>query len=73
MGNAIYALNYQGFHFRAHPLHLLTAHEGDKIREDTEALRICFENSLKCLHERHERRYNKRRLSDHAAVGAQNA
>jgi chemotaxis protein CheX len=40
VGNAISALNDQGFHFRVHPPLLLTAQEGDKTSEDTEALMI---------------------------------
>jgi|SRR5579859_1480946 len=69
VGNAISALNYQGFHFRVHPLLLLTAHEGDKTSEDTEALMICFETSLGNVFMNVALRYNKRRMSDHAAVG----
>ena len=38
VGNAISALNDQGFHFRVHPPLLLTADQGDKTSEDTEAL-----------------------------------
>src|SRR3954465_11367721 len=46
VGNAISALNDQGFHFRGHPPLLLTAEQGDKTSEDTQALMICFETSL---------------------------
>jgi chemotaxis protein CheX len=70
VGNAISALNDQGFHFRVHPPLLLTAQEGDKTSEDTEALMICFETSLGNVFMNVALRYNKRRLADHAAVGA---
>jgi CheY-specific phosphatase CheX len=70
VGNAISALNDQGFHFRVHLPHLLTAAEGDKTSEDTEALMICFETTLGDVYMNVALRYNKRRLADHAAVGA---
>jgi chemotaxis protein CheX len=70
VGNAISALNDQGFHFRVHPPVLLTAQEGDKTSEDTEALMICFETSLGNVFMNVALRYNKRRLADHAAIGA---
>ena len=70
VGNAICALNDQGFHFRVHPPLLLTAQEGDKTNEDTEALVICFETSLGNVYMNVALRYNKRRMADHAALGA---
>ena len=70
VGNAISALNDQGFHFRVHPPLLLTAEQGDKTSEDTEALMICFETSLGDVFMNVALRYNKRRMADHAAVGA---
>ena len=70
VGNAISALNDQGFHFRVHPPLLLTAEQGDKSSEDTEALMICFETSLGDVFMNVALRYNKRRMADHAAVGA---
>jgi chemotaxis protein CheX len=70
VGNAISALNDQGFHFRVHPPLLLTTEQGDKSSEDTEALMICFETSLGNVFMNVALRYNKRRMSDHAAVGA---
>jgi len=70
VGNAISALNDQGFHFRVHPPLLLTAEQGDKTSEDTEALMICFETSLGNVFMNVALRYNKRRMADHAAVGA---
>jgi CheY-specific phosphatase CheX len=70
VGNAISALNDQGFHFRVHPPLLLTAQEGDKSSEDMEALMICFETSLGHVFMNVALRYNKKRMADHAAVGA---
>jgi len=70
VGNAISALNDQGFHFRVHPPLLLTAQEGDKTNEDTEALVICFETPLGSVFMNVALRYNRKRLADHTAVGA---
>lgn len=69
VGNAISALNDQGFHFRVHPPMLVTAAEGDKTSEDVEALMICFETSLGNVFMNVALRYNKRRMSDHAVAG----
>src|ERR1700752_3250594 len=70
VGNAISALNDQGFHFRVHPPLLLTAQEGDKTSEDMEALMIGFETSLGSVFMNVALRYNKKRMADHAALGA---
>jgi len=70
IGNAITALNDQGFHFRVHPPLLLTSSEGDKTSEDVEALMICFETGLGNVFMNVALRYNKRRMSDHVALGA---
>jgi len=43
IGNAVTALNDQGFHFRVHPPVLHTSDHGPKSSEDTEALVMCFE------------------------------
>ncbi|HEY1658336.1 MAG TPA: chemotaxis protein CheX [Candidatus Sulfotelmatobacter sp.] len=69
VGNAVSALNDQGFHFRVHPPVLVTSPEGDKTSEDVEALEICFETSLGNVFMNVALRYNKRRMSDHAAAG----
>jgi CheY-specific phosphatase CheX len=68
VGNAISALNDQGFHFRVHPPLLLTAQEGDKTSEDTEALMICFETALGDVFMNVALRYNKKRMAEHAAL-----
>lgn len=70
VGNAVCALNDQGFHFRVHPPLLLTSDEGDKTSEDVEALMICFETSLGNVFMNVALRHNKRRMSDHAKMGA---
>ena len=70
VGNAVSALNDQGFHFRVHPPSLVTAEEGDKTSEDVEALIICFETSLGDVYMNVALRYNKRRMADHATLGA---
>src|SRR6266481_4711958 len=69
VGNAVCALNDQGFHFRVHPPLLLTAEEGDKTSEDVEALMICFETSMGNVYMNVALRYNKQRMSGHAAAG----
>src|ERR1700690_2901934 len=68
VGNAVCALNEQGFLFRVHPPVLVTSTEGDKTSEDVEALMICFETSLGDVFMNVALRYNKRRMSDHAAA-----
>jgi CheY-specific phosphatase CheX len=68
-GNAISALNDQGFHFRVHPPLLLTAEEGDKSSEETEALMICFETPMGNVFMNVALRYSRKRRSDHAAAG----
>jgi chemotaxis protein CheX len=70
VGNAISALNDQGFHFRVHPPLLLTTDEGDKTSEDVEALMICFDTPMGNVYMNVALRHNRRRLSDHAAIGA---
>ena len=69
VGNAVCALNDQGFHFRVHPPMLVTSDEGDKTSEDVEALMICFETSLGNVFMNVALRHNKRRMSDHAKMG----
>jgi chemotaxis protein CheX len=70
VGNAVCALNDQGFHFRVHPPVLLTAQEGDRTSEDVEALMICFETAMGNVYMNVALRHNKGRMADHAAVGA---
>jgi chemotaxis protein CheX len=70
VGNAVCALNDQGFHFRVHPPLLVTSEEGDKSSEDVEALVICFETSLGSVFMNVALRDTQRRMVEHAAVGA---
>jgi CheY-specific phosphatase CheX len=42
IGNAITVLNDQGFHFRVHPPTILTAAQGARSSEDTEAVVLCL-------------------------------
>src|SRR5881296_234317 len=67
-GNAITALNDQGFHFRVHPPVLHTAEVGSKSSEDTEALVICFETATGNIFMNIALRYNRRRHPEQAAV-----
>ena len=70
VGNAVCALNDQGFHFRVHPPLLVTSEEGDKTSEDVEALMICFETAMGNVFMNVALRHNRRRMADHAALGA---
>jgi chemotaxis protein CheX len=69
VGNAVCALNDQGFHFRVHPPMLVTSDEGDKTSEDVEALMICFETSMGNVYMNVALRYNKARMADHVVAG----
>jgi chemotaxis protein CheX len=70
-GNAVTALNDQGFHFRVHPPVLHTADHGAKGSEDTEALVMCFETSRGNMFMNIALRYNRRRQSERAATVGQ--
>src|SRR5436189_5159419 len=67
-GNAITALNDQGFHFRVHPPVLHTLEHGSKSSEDTEALVICFETASGNVFMNIALRYNRRRQGELAAA-----
>ena len=67
VGNAITALNDQGFHFRVHPPELHTSEQGGRSSEDTEAVVICFETSSGAVFMNIALRYNLRRQADRAA------
>ncbi|HZQ24112.1 MAG TPA: chemotaxis protein CheX [Terriglobales bacterium] len=69
IGNAVTALNDQGFHFRVHPPILHTSPEGTRGTEDTEALVMCFETASGTVFMNIALRYNKKRLADHVAAG----
>ena len=71
IGNAITALNDQGFHFRVHPPVLHTADHGPRGSEDTEALVICFETVAGNVFMNIALRYNRRRQGERAAVAGE--
>ncbi len=60
VGNAVSALNDQGFHFRVHPPLLVTSTENDKTSEDVEALMICLETPAGNVYMNVSLRYNAR-------------
>jgi len=70
IGNAITALNDQGFRFRVHPPTLHTT-DGARSSEDTEALVICFETCSGDVFMNIALRYNQRRHADRAAAVGQ--
>ena len=70
VGNAISALNDQGFHFRVHPPTMHTSEEGIRTSEDTEALVLCFETSMGSVFMNIALRYNRRRQGERAATAA---
>lgn len=70
IGNAVTALNDQGFHFRVHPPIMHTAEEGIRSSEDTEALVLCFETPIGSVFMNIALRYNRRRSGERAATAA---
>ena len=68
VGNAVCALNDQGFHFRVHPPVMHTSEEGIKGSEDTEALVMCFETPVGSVFMNIALRYNRRRQADMSAA-----
>ena len=69
-GNAVTALNDQGFHFRVHPP-ILHTEDGSKSSEDTEALVICFETASGNVFMNIALRYNRRRQGERATAAGQ--
>lgn len=70
IGNAVTALNDQGFHFRVHPPVIHTSEHGAKSSEDTEALVICFETCAGTVFMNIALRYNQRRSGERALAAA---
>jgi chemotaxis protein CheX len=70
IGNAVTALNDQGFHFRVHPPTMHTSEEGIPTSEDTEALVLCFETPMGSVFMNIALRYNRRRQGERAATTA---
>jgi len=71
IGNAVTALNDQGFHFRVHPPVVHTSEHGDKSSEDTEALVMCIETCSGKVFLNVALRYNRRRRQERAAAVAE--
>jgi chemotaxis protein CheX len=69
IGNAITALNDQGFHFRVHPPVMHMSEEGIKSSEDTEALVMCFDTPIGSVFMNIALRYNRKRHADAASAG----
>lgn len=67
-GNAVTALNDQGFHFRVHPPLVHTSEHGAKSSEDTEALVMCFETARGSMFMNIALRYNRRRRAERSAA-----
>ena len=66
IGNAVTALNDQGFRFKIHPPEVLTADQGTGSTEDTEALVLCFDTPNGSVFMNIAMRYNRRRRSERA-------
>ena len=67
-GNAVTALNDQGFHFRVHPPVLHTSEHGPTSSEDTEALVICCETDRGSVFMNIALRYNVELSGERAAA-----
>ena len=67
-GNAVTALNDQGFHFRVHPPVLHTSEHGPTSSEDTEALVICCETDRGSVFMNIALRYNDELSGERAAA-----
>jgi chemotaxis protein CheX len=70
IGNAVTALNDQGFHFRVHPPSMHTSEEGIRSSEDTEALVLCFDTPVGSVFMNIALRYNRRRQGERAATAS---
>ena len=71
IGNAITALNDQGFHFHVRPPTLHTSEQGSKSSEDTEALVMCFNTSSGNVYMNVALRYHPCGVPERAAVVGQ--
>lgn len=68
IGNAVTALNDQGFRFKISPPELHAAELGEKSSEDQEALVMCFDTANGSMYMNIAMRYNRRRRQERAAV-----
>ncbi len=66
IGNAVTALNDQGFRFKIHPPETLTGDQGAVSTEDTEALVLCFDTPNGSVFMNIAMRYNRRRRTERA-------
>ena len=66
IGNAVTALNDQGFRFKIHPPEVLKGEQGTGNTEDTEALVLCFDTPNGSVFMNIAMRYNRRRRSERA-------
>ncbi|MFB3813891.1 MAG: chemotaxis protein CheX [Terriglobales bacterium] len=64
IGNAVTALNDQGFRFKVFPPEVHTSDEGLKSSEDTEALVMCFETGSGPVYMNIAMRYHRRRRTE---------
>jgi chemotaxis protein CheX len=69
IGNAVTALNDQGFHFRVHPPCLHTSDHGAKNSEDTEALVMCFSTATGNVFMNVALRYHSNGVAEQAVAG----
>ena len=68
IGDAVTTLNDQGFHFHVRPPSFLTAEQGSKSSEDTEALVMGFRTASGDVFMNVALRYHRRRAVERAAV-----
>jgi chemotaxis protein CheX len=68
IGNAVTALNDQGFRFKVHPPQPHTAEQGVGNSEDTEALVMCFETPNGKVFMNIAMRYNRRRHGERGPI-----
>ncbi|MGA3087702.1 MAG: chemotaxis protein CheX [Terriglobales bacterium] len=68
IGNAVTALNDQGFHFHVRPPSLHTSEQGSKTSEDTEALVLGFNTTSGNVFMNVALRYQRRRVMERAAA-----
>jgi len=70
IGNAVTVLNDQGFHFRVHPPAVLTAEQGSKSSEDTEALVMCLSTESGSVYMNVALRYHPQHAMEKSAAAS---
>lgn len=68
IGNAVTALNDQGFSFKIQPPAIHAAEHGEKSSEDQEALVMCFDTDNGNVYMNISMRYKRRRRADRPSV-----